>query len=223
MKKISLLLTLVWSSLCYGQEMLHFKTVDFQPIKPTNYTDVQGSPYLMGNDIYKTGIATISSTQVYKDDIKLLYNQLTDEVTFQYGKELPLAFSKRPVSFVIYNYTIDGLKSELKFSSGFPSAQDSKGLAYYQILVEGDIKLLKRNIKTISESKGYGQSTIKRTFNDDTTYFLFGKDNKLKKINSYKDFLSLNDTMKTFIDENKLKKNSVENFIALTNYYNSLR
>lgn len=223
MKKIILLLAFLWSSLCYSQEMMHFRTVDFQPIKPTNYTEVQGSPYFMDKDVYRTGVAVISQNQVYKDDIKLLYNQVTDEITFQYGKESPLAFSKRPVSFTIFSYGADGTKSDLLFSSGFPSAQDSKGTTYYQILAGQDTKLLKRTVKSISERKGYSSSTVSRVFQGETTYYLAGKDNDLKKISSYKDFMALNGSMKTFIDENKLKKNSEENFITLTNHYNSLK
>lgn len=218
-----LVLSVLWTSLSYGQDMIHFRTVDFQPIKATNYTDIQGSPYFMNSDIYKKGVAVISKDQIYKDDIKLLYNQLTDEVTFLYEGETPMAFSKRPISFIIFSYDMEGARIEEQFESGFKSSKDPKGIFYYQVLVGANTKLLKRTIKILSERKGYGESTVKKVFESKTKYFLFGKEGKLEDVSSYKDFARLGREMATFIDQNKLKKNSEENFVTLTNYYNSLK
>lgn len=222
MKKIILFVGFLSNTLCYGQDVINYKTIDTQPLRQLNYSEIIGSPYFMENNNYKVGLVVVSPSEVYKDGIKLLYNQLTDEVTFKYDDTSPQSFKKRPLSFVIFTLTPEGAKKEIKFSSGFQTAQDQNGMAFYQVLVDADNKLLKKTNKVIREQKAYGESTVKKIFDSTTRYFLF-REGKLENIYSYKDFILLHSEMKSFIETNRIKKSKEANFIVLTNHLNTLK
>ncbi len=222
-KFILFLILFVTCFRCFAQDVIQFKTIDSKLLQPLSYTEYIGSPYFLEKDLYRGGSVKVTPNEVYKDEMKLLYNQFTDEVTFKYSDTEPLAFKTRPLAFTINSVTADGDITELKFRLGVVTTKDPTGRDYYQILHGENIQLLKRVKKKVYETKGYGESIVKKTFIEEISYYLLENENNLISVKSYKDFANLNNEISKYIADYKLTHNTESNFISLTKFYQSLK
>jgi len=140
-----------------------------------HYEDVHGSPYLA--DDWLPGTVKLATGETYKDNLSLKYNVADDELYFKSQSGDPLTFVQ-PVS----EFTITTAKGTLHFKNGFKVATYSEK-AFFEVLSDGTVQLLKRDQKAIIENKPYNSATTEKIFNDVSQYFLVsnGKAVEVKK------------------------------------------
>jgi hypothetical protein len=186
----------------------------------TKYSGMDGSPYfnpywVQGNVKFRNG-----STK----NAIILYDELKDYVFYQ-GENEELVQFEMPV----YEFTIAAEDGTIAHFSKFAGNGKFPDEAFFQVLSDGKVKLLKRNSKSVSEHKEeLGSAVTKRDVVDNIDYFLLieGKVVKIKK--DKKSILqTLNDGNKqqdldNYITTNKLNLKKDSDLIKLMDYYNTL-
>lgn len=183
-------------------------------------TDVEGSPFLV--DKWLSGKAETVKGMIY-DNIKLKYEIYEDYVIFAYDTaDEPLKFSDPIKTFLIYTPT------PMLFSNGFPAIDKQTPESYYQVLSNGDMKLLKRVSKIINETKSYGTgSAVTKVFQNVNMYYIF-INNKLEKADNPKKMLyAFAGDKKAQLDE-FAKANSInfkrdEDLSKIFDFYNTFK
>lgn len=158
-----LLSTSVWfsCSICSAQTVPVISIPDrFGTAVPrAPYADVKGNVYLF--DDWSLGVVKLDNGDTYKD-VPLRFNQVDGVVTFKKDNE-ELRFSIPITEFVI---------NGAHFKRNFPEVDNKSKETYYQILSDGNIKLLKSEIKRIAEFKGYNENVEKKIVKS-ADYYLF--------------------------------------------------
>lgn len=186
----------------------------------SKYGDLQGSPYfnpnwMQGDVKFKNGS---TATQM------IIYDQIKDYL-FAKGKVDELGQFDTPVA----EFTIPAEDGTLTHFSSFSANGKFPDNAFFQVLSNGKVKLLKRNLKSISESKGeLGTAITKREVVDNIDYFLLidGKTVKIKKdkksvlqaLSSSNKLMELDN----YIANNNLNLKKDPDLIKLIAYYNTL-
>ncbi len=196
-----------------GQNLTDVKGEIIRTIK---YADLEGSPFYSASWI--KGNVEFADGKVL-NDINLKYDQVKDALLFKGkdGEEL---------------YFIDAVKkfslNEMVFRNGFLPYKRFTKQSFYEIVSNGEISLLKKNVKSISEYRAYNSANVSQRINENRNIFI-GRENKI--------IASQNDDIKTianaidfnkssfiidFSNKNKLNLKKEEDLIRLVNYYNSL-
>ncbi|MFB9863776.1 hypothetical protein [Rufibacter immobilis] len=147
------------------------------------YNGIKGNPYLFED--WADGKVKLENGTVY-EGLKLQYDQLKDELIFSIEDARPKAFMHPVKEFSIWEA---GNKQETNakiFKNGFAPIDGASEKAFYEILTDGKISLLKRTTKTITEERANGNtfktkqlnSTQKYYLADGTTLFKIKKDKK---------------------------------------------
>ena len=126
--------------------------VDGSPVTIIKKVDVEGSEML-----YETWLpATVKNSrgQQYKS-VMIKYNLLEDVPYFLGKADEAMSFSVPLVEFVIRKEN----GQQQKFKSGFPPVDKFTNLTFYEVLVDGNVKLLKKVSKKIMESRAYNSAT----------------------------------------------------------------
>ncbi|MGF1924464.1 MAG: hypothetical protein ACQUHE_09830 [Bacteroidia bacterium] len=182
------------------------------------YLDLRGEPFLF-SDWAKAKVTTDYATT---EDVKMLYNEVSDELTFKVAKR-----DVRKVSAPVKEFAITDEKNGnvvRKFRAGFKDTKFSNAETFFEVLVDGDTKLLKKNLKYIYQNREYS-GKVARTVVDDPTYYLVFNDNVPIKLKSnQKLFVSqfgekLKDLDK-YIQENELDVKKQADLIKLVSQYN---
>lgn len=164
------------------------------PIAKGSYTDLKGNPYF--KDDWTTGSVELANGELY-NNLTLRYNQIDGLLSFQRGGA-ELRFPK-PIRKFVLGDTLTGNK----FQNGFPPIDANTADTFYEILVDGSLKLLKAESKKIAEFKGYDQITERKIVKN-TEYYVFN-DGKLVGIKPNKS------SVEKLVTDNHIKlKNNVK-------------
>jgi hypothetical protein len=185
MKKITLSILLSVYTLLSTAQQMYLTNINGDPVLTRSYTDVIGSAFLYDNWV-EGSVFTLNRKNYIK--INLKYDLVKDQPYFkQKDNENLFSFTEKIKSFTLLNNN-----NEENYISGFPAVDNFSEDSYYQVLGTGkDVYLLKKNVKSISESRPYNSSNIEKTFVDNKVYYLF-KNGKMEKFKpSKKEFLAL--------------------------------
>lgn len=167
----------------------------------------------------KPAIGFVNYDDIKYDSVLMQYDEIKDAVVInEQGKKIQL-HSKKVASFKLHNASFARLLKD-----SFPGSPIST--AFYNVLYNGKIWLLKREVKTYRESMG---DTKLLRFVDQKDYYYIKKGGQIFLIKNRNDFLNLFDDRKKelhqFIKANKLKfRSDRENMLSMaTAYYDSLK
>lgn len=192
--------------------------VDGAPVTLIKKVDVNGSEML-----YETWLpATVKNSkgQEYKN-VMVKYNLLEDVPYFLGKADGAMSFSVPLAEFVIQNEN----GKQQKFRSGFPSIDKFTELTFYEVLVDGNAKLLKKASKKITESRAYNSATTVKNIVDNVNYFIF-EDGKLSSVKKDKksliSVLLKKDIIQKYLSESGISIKKEEDLVNAVDKYNSL-
>lgn len=200
---------------------IHSHAQDEVNLEKDPYAGVKGHPFLI--DEWLKGTIKFNSGRVL-DQFKLKLDIARNILMMQF-KGSAFAAEAKVVSFTLYPGAKKGSDS-LVFRRGFPEFDGNGQDVFYQVLCDGDAKLLKYPKKVISEEKKLIQAT-NRSFLQQQTFYLL-KDGAMTKISDDKAALlsslsDKSDELKKFIAEKALKLRSEEDYLLVVNRYNELK
>ena len=152
-------------------QLLLFNGVEYKPI-PEPY---EGHPFFESEYIEEGSITYYGETY---QNVPMHYDLVHDEVVIEHYDQKGYVGLVKPhqnkiTSFVLLNHTFIHLGSQ---STG----EDIRD-GYYDLLYDGNVKILAKRKKTISED--LSMQTLKVSFNEKVSYYLF-KDNEYHTIKS---------------------------------------
>jgi hypothetical protein len=195
------------------------KGADGNPVFEKSYVDVQGSPYLqedwaIGNVLLKNGKSYTG--------VALKYDQVKDVLLFRNEKNETNTFAQPVKSFTI---TSRKDNSQLSFRNGFTPVKSATENSYYQVLADGKVQLLFRNVKKVRNDKAYNSATTVLTVEEYPGWFIArdGMPVTIKK--SEKAVLEAiggdSAALEAYIRSNKLNVKNDADLVKLITYYNS--
>ena len=209
-KTICAALLLIACQAVYAQTYQSIEGTTLKELKPA---DVAGSPFL--NDEWARGTVTTDRTRYH--NLKLKYDLSHDQVIFAGANDQPTAFAEH-----VNKFTID----TMVFASGFPAAGLQRQDAYYQVLADGRVKLLKHDARIIRENKAYGMATVTREFRDVMVYYVFKNGEMIAVKPDKKDITAIlvdkSAAISSYLHSHKINFRDDADLSALFNYYNGL-
>jgi len=192
-------------------------------IKDNHYTDIEGSPYFYSG--WAEGQAKLSDGKTYTN-LLLKYDEIEGSVSFKYKPEdTEMAFAVPAVEFSFVYITDDNAR-KAHFMNGFAPVHNTDGSSFYQVLSNGNTKLLKRTVKKILKSTEYNATAITRHVEETTTYYLAKDKTPVKINNSNKAVLAAlgdkADRLKKYIPDYNIDAKNDDDFAKLIDYYNTL-
>jgi hypothetical protein len=130
-------------------------------------TDVEGTELLYDKWL-PANIQSVNG-KVYQG-VMVKYNLLEDVAYFLGKGDVTMIFSTP-----IKQFTIEDKENNVSrtFRTGFPNFNGYNGNTFYEVLVDGDTKLLKKQHKKITESRAYNSATLVKKIVDNVSYFMF--------------------------------------------------
>lgn len=189
-----------------------------------SYQDVNGSPFLVNK--FVQGDVKFTNGKIAKN-IAIMYDQVLDAVIFKGKNNEDYYFTDKIAEFIIDYNNLNGEQKSI-FRNGFAVDKNLTDQSFFQVLIDGKIKLLKRNQKTITSTKEYNSATVVKNINEAVTYYIT-KDNvplALKRLDN-KSLMSLFDAqyaskIADYLTSNKLNLKSEIDLINVIQYYNTL-
>lgn len=214
--KITILLLLVLVGFSKAQ---YIQDVQGRPVFEKSYVDVKGSPFLFNNWIL--GDVKLENGATHAN-VPLKYNIVDDILYFRAPKDSSLLEFVIPVIRFKFNEAFGGAL----FSKGFPAIENFTNQSYYQVLYDGKVKLLKKQIKTILENKPYNSATTEKSFLESNLYFAL-KGGEMQKLRPAKKsllqlFTDKEAQVEDFIKKEKIDFKSDEDLAKVFKYYDSL-
>ena len=190
--------------------------------KNTHYAEMEGSPFFYDN--WTLGEASLSDGKTYKD-VLLKFDEVSGTLMFKYNlTDSPMVFKYRPLAFK-FNF-IDETPFITEFANGFEPADGATPATFYQVLAAGKTQLLKRHVKSVTESQAFGSNETRKRVSEVTAYYLAKdkhpvkvKRDKRSVLNALTDKV---DTLKTYIAANDLDLTNDSDFARLITYYKTL-
>jgi hypothetical protein len=147
------------------------------PIGFSEYTGLVGNPFF--NPDWVKGDVTFADGNVVKDKL-VKYDEFKDKLFTQVAGTAKSGEFDQPVT----SFTIITADGTLASFSIFPGNGKTSDNAFFQVLSDGKVKLLRKNAKTISEYKANMSSAVTtREVVDNIDYYLLigGKAVRIKK------------------------------------------
>lgn len=194
-------------------------TASGSPLMVTSYSDYIGSPFF--NQKWAKANVILRTGTVIKDTL-VKYSDLKDELFTRIGSDRYGFFNNTVIAFTITNP--NGTQSHFNI---FPDNGKFADGAFFEVLSNGETKLLKKNAKTITETKeGIGTAVVTPTIVDNIDYYLLinGKAIRIKK-DRKNTIAILKDKQKelhAYIQTARLNLKNDNDLIRLINYYNTL-
>ncbi len=184
------------------------------------YKEVQGSPFLF--DKWSKG--SITTKQNVKEDVNLLYNEVEDRILLKVQEGEADNFVDRIDAFTIVDK--ENGSALRKFKSGFLPTKYSSEKTFFEVLIDGKARLLKKNEKVIAENREYS-GKIARTVVDNTNYYIALGDNVPVKVKANDQSVAKlldfqNNQIAQYIKSNKPNLKQEDDLVKLITYYNSL-
>ena len=177
------------------------------------YNFVEGSPFFLSPQEQR---GSIVYDNVEYTDVNLIYDNMMDVVLLKDENHRIQLSNERISRFTIGNYLFVRIVND-SLSTGFPET------GFYNILHEGNLSVLKKEIKTIRQIYSYSQE-ITRVIDVKSNYY-FRKNNQYTRINSQKELLNFFGDQKKeiqhYIKSNKLsfKKDPDNLLLQVAVYY----
>jgi hypothetical protein len=116
--------------------------------------------------------------------------------------------------------------NHMVFANGFPPVDTQTIAAFYQVLADGKIKLLKYSKKVIEERQTYGATATEKSYRKMQSYYIF-KDGKMVKVRADKKSLlaALPDhsaQLESYIKDNNVNLKDDMAIAQVIVYYNTL-
>jgi hypothetical protein len=187
-----------------------------------NYV-AEGNPYF--RDQYYFAELTTFNGKVYRD-VQVKVNLMENQVLYltEDKKEMISTSIIKRIKF----YSIpDADGSQHLVLESFNGGLNIENTPIYQVLDSGTYILLKRIVVNYRDIKGYGQSTITRTFEHLETFYCRMPDGSISKLNKGKEALleifgKKRNLVEAFIDKNNLKCRTAKDFQKVFSYANSI-
>ena len=187
------------------------------------YEGINGSVY--DQTAYQLAKITLKDGRVYYD-VKARINLLEHEVNFIASNGQEGFLGKGMASEITYQDN-SGSNLEAKvFQCGFPPIDNQNRISFYQILLNGKTSLLKSVYKSIQErNNDMSGERFKEFATYENMYLL--KEGTMVRIKKDKSNLitllqDQNQSIKKYIDDQKLNLKNEVHLIALVKYYNTL-
>ena len=196
-----------------------------RPIDTKIYLDIEGSAYL--TESWSPGEVRLVNGTIYKKDILLKYNLLDDELYFKYDTGATMTFVD-PVKdfFIKYTYEQDNVPVTKHYRNGYQDVSNTTPKSYFEVIGDGNLQLIKKTTKSVSETKEYNSATKVKAFQDYTRYFLVIAGKTVPVKNDKKSILATipdkQQQLQTFAKLNNLNFKSDADLAKLMNFYNSL-
>ncbi len=211
-----------FTSLTYAQAIIPLKESQGMPLRSRSYAEIKGNPYL--TDSWVKGIVKQSNGQVYKD-IDLKYDQLEEQLIFKTSNGAELGFAVPIVEFKL-SYEENGTPVTKVFRNGFAPFRGSTDKTYYELLYDGTVKLLKKNIKQIESNRAYNSAVTTQKIVERTKYF-YALNNELVEFKKDTKFLAdafggKSTAVQQYIKDNNLDLKKDEDLIKVFAYFSTL-
>lgn len=194
-----------------------------RPLLAVQYTDVQGSPFLV--DTWTKGKVKLSDGEIF-EDLDLKYDQVADQLIFKNSVGAAMTFVKQVNEFNLLNPGGPDILPML-FRNGYRPVNGNTANTFYQVLSDGETPLLKRSFKKIAENKPYGSATTIKTFEEAHAYFLVQQGTPVKIRKDKKAVVQAlsgyQSELEEFIKSNNLSFKSETDLVMILTYYNSLK
>ncbi len=201
-------------------EAQYMQDVNGRVVTEMTYTDVEGSPFLV--EEFHKGIVTMVKDNQVHDGVPIRYDAYKDELEYEKdGKHYRLGPE-------VMSFSIPTGDALYEFQRGFPAAGDLTENSFYQVLHDGNTKLLKHYGKRMREEKAYNSASATKRFDDSEQLFVLkgGKMNPVKK-NGKKDLLALlsdeKNLMNYVIKEEQLDFKSEMDMVKLLEEYDAYK
>lgn len=187
--------------------------------------NMKGSPYFY--DDWSKGSVKLANGVVH-EGVDLLYDQMSDELIFRSENGNTQLFMYPVQEFSLQHKENNKVVDEKIFRNGFPATNGESEKAFYEILLEGNMTLLKRSSKAVVEERPENSIVKEKMIKESTKYYVFSSDKMLKVNPNKRSVLSAlednekSDILQKYIKESRLNINNESALVELIAYYNSL-
>lgn len=188
-----------------------------RPLIPNRYAEIKGEIYF--NENWLKGY--VKSTDGKKNDSYFLnYDVIADQPVYLLNSEV-YTFVDPIVEFCL----IDSKGISVVFRNGFKPSSKTTDKSYFEIIYDGNIKFLKKNIKNIIENREYNSATITKKITNSTLYFLIDRSHNIfevkRDVKSICGALGKNEILSAYIKENKLDLKKDSDLVNAFTFYSS--
>ena len=218
-RKLSVGLALLLA-VCVSAQAQFMQDVNGRVVNEMSYTDVEGSPYFI--EEWHKGLIRMADGIKVHDGVKLRYDAYKDELEYEKDGKL---YRLGPEISAFSIPTGDAL---YEFQRGFPAVDKQTENSFYQVLHDGNTKLLKHFTKDMREVKAYNSATTTKRFDDGEKLYVLknGEMHLLKKANK-KEILSLLDDernlMNYIIKEEQLNFRTEDDIVKILEEYDAYK
>lgn len=186
-----------------------------------DFSDIKGSAF--SSPDWTKGTVHLDNNTTYTD-LEMKYSDYEDKVLVKKGNDV-MEFDKR-----VKDFTLSVIKNDVPtlehYRNGYKNVPGHNENAYFQVLADGKVQLLKKVMKKIRTENEYGSMTTNKSFSSNTHYFLVKGDLSASFKKDKKTIIAfLNDKQAQVDDYLKTNKTDFKNdddLVKLLTYYNSL-
>jgi hypothetical protein len=215
---IAVLTVVLFCSNVKAQPLQLYDPVANRTFSAEKYTSIRGVPFLFD----KWMNAIIYTEKGYYEGLQIKYDLFENKIYFNKNDE-SFELQENVKNFTLFSNPSDP-KSALKFSKGFKGSGLNAD-QFVQVLVDGNVQLLKSDIKSLTEMSEINAGMVK-TFATTTRYYINNsKGVFLIRFNKSELLPFLQDKdeqIQSFIKEKGLNLKRDMDLLTLLNYYNSL-
>ncbi|WP_316832682.1 hypothetical protein [Pedobacter aquatilis] len=219
MKKVVLVITAIFAIIGSAKSQnMYGETLSGVPLKIKIYENVNGTPYL--NEEWTKGTVVLENG-TKSGSLDLKFDLVAQELIFKDASGNPLNFANRVKEFVLQS---SGNNQQL-YRRNFPKTEDSTPDDFFQVISDKNVKLLKRTKKFIIDTKQYASSTVDRSIEERTAYYILSGNTLIKVSNAknlQKAFPKVSAELETYLSKNKLNTKNEADLILIANYLDQL-
>jgi hypothetical protein len=205
-----------------AQDLIRLKESIGMPLLARRYVDIQGSPYFIRD--WSKATVKLANELTYTE-LEVRYDEVSDVPVFKNEQGGEMGF-KLPVAEFVITYNLDGARKTSLFRNGFKAISGFRTEAYFEVLYDGPVKLLKKNSKYIQDYKAYNSATTTRMIKDKINYFV-ASDTDIKELKRDRKafqmiFKDKTELVLKYINENKLDLKDDGDLIKVFSYYSTI-
>ncbi|MGI4022270.1 MAG: hypothetical protein ACRYFA_12255 [Janthinobacterium lividum] len=190
--------------------------------KEQNFSDVKGSPYVFGD----WTISTVQTSNGIYNNINIKYSELDDQVYFKNKEQEMMQFAD-PVKDFIFSYKQNDKQVLAHYRNGYTNIAGSSSSAFFEVLVEGKVQLLKKTTKKVREEVVYGSTVSNKSFLTTTRYYIITPEKGILVKKDKKSVLTALSIKQNEL-EDYTKKNNIDfkkddDIIKVIAYFNSIQ
>jgi hypothetical protein len=189
--------------------------------KEQNFADVKGSPYVFSD----WAIGTVQTSKGIYNNINVMYSELDDQIYFK-NKEQEMVQFADPVKDFTLSYQQDGNQVLAHYRNGYTNIAGSSNNAFFEILTDGKVQLLKKTTKKVREEVVYGSTESNKNFLTTIRYYIVTPEKGILVKKDKKSVFAALGSKQNELEE-YTKKNSIDfkkddDLVKLITYFNSL-